>query len=239
MLSRREFIKLLGGLGAALMPPFHRLAQVQAMPALAQSLPPGAELYGYFLLLPEGSPVPGFVQDYKFGVPSMCGITDEAINIQGKSQQNKMTAVYYALDNARSLSAKGGFPVYTFDKLPAGIVPSGASLIAHQTGEVFGGDVTFAAYDEQESTWYTAINISIQVDFPRPFPLWFNISSEPDIPTTTLKKVDFAPGHHGILVHTPQGFALHWIFDTAYYLMTADRMPDVSVRELVSSLVLV
>jgi hypothetical protein len=241
MFSRRDFIKALGVLGAAILNPFHRWSRpqdVQAASIKDELLQLNAELYGQFLLLPEGMPVPAFVEDYKFGIPTMCGMADETTAEKGQPPKDPITAVYSDLDSAASLSIQAGLPVYTLDKLPAGIVPSGVDLIQHKTGQLFGGDVRFEAYDEQEDTWYTAINISVQADFPKPFPLWSSTPLEPDGLATVLEKVDFTPGHHGILVRTPQGFALHWIHEGTYFLMTGDRMPDIDVRELASALVL-
>jgi hypothetical protein len=234
MWSRRQFIKVMGAVGGALVAPFQRLGRVEALELTERKLPPGAELYGDFLLLQEGTPIPDFVQDYKFGIPSMCGVTEE----QDGLQKDTIMAAYFSLDSAASLSKEGGFPVYTLNSLPKGIAPSGTGLIKHKTGEVFGGNVTFEAYDEQTGNWYTALNISIQVDFPQPFPLWSSTPVEPDGPATVLEKVDFTPGGHGVLVYTPQGFALHWIARNTCFLMTGDRMPNMDVRELASALIL-
>lgn len=238
MLSRRDFIKALGVLGGAVLTPLQWFTKVQAAPAVDQPLPPGGEIYGQFLLLPEGAPIPNFVQDYKFGIPSMCGLVDETTPDPEKESHGKMNAVHVNLNSARDLSRNGGFPVFTLNRLPEGVAPAGAALLMHQTGEIFGGDVTFQAYDQQEGVWYTAIVISAQIDYPHPFPLWYSVNTEPDAPAVVLEKVDFTPGNHGILVRTQQGFALHWIHQGTYFLMTGDRMPGADVRDVASALVL-
>jgi hypothetical protein len=248
--SRREFLRgtLFGSLGTIittrmgwLFPEAQQVSNVPAStiplitPAKKYSLAEtGGELFGGFVLLPEGAPVPDIVQDYKFGIPTMCGVSEthsESHNVAG--------ALHMNLANADELAVRGKFPIYTFNKPPYRLQPSGASLIAHDTGEVWGGWVTFKLHDPTLNATYTALSILAQFDFPQPMPLWSGKQVEADVPPVRLEKVDFTPGGFGILVRARFGFALHWIQNGVYYTLSADHLPDADPREIASALNLI
>lgn len=244
-ISRRQFLSgTFEGLGAILVARvgwlFPEGQQVfakmtRAKPNDATLQPPvGSDLYAGFLLLPEGAPVPAFVQDYRLGIPTMCGVSEPG---QRPADHEHMDAVHIDLKDAAELTRLGGFPVYTLSECPDGLRPSGASLIRHGTGEVYGGWVSFEAYDEHYARWYTTVSILARVDFPRPVPLWFINAVEAGGPTIIPEKIYFLPSGPGILVRIPGGFALHWIEKDVYYTLSVSDMPNVDPQSLATVLV--
>lgn len=216
------------------------LVAAQRKPTLEEV---GGELYAGFVLLPDGAPLPDIVQDYKYGAPTMCGVSDDQERPVHHEQTN-VDAVHIDLTGAEDLANQGRFPVYTLDihalhKLAPGLRPSGASLIRHEIGALFGGWVTFEAYDQAVKTWYTPVSILAQVDFARPFPLWSSNPVEEGGPAIILEKVNFLPDGPGILIPTPVGFALHWIRQDILYTMSAEHLPGIEVKNLASALTLV
>ena len=61
MLTRRDFIRTLGVVGAVILNPLRRFRWWQSM-GVAQSDEPLGELYAGFVLLPAGAPWPPFIQ---------------------------------------------------------------------------------------------------------------------------------------------------------------------------------
>lgn len=241
-LERRHFLQqagmLLGGFVLLGVPTKWWPGQESRHDALSSVAPSQGEEYAGFLLLPEGVPAPSSVRDYKYGIPTMCGVNDDKATY---AYQQHPDAVHIDLVSARDLAVQGGFPVYTLGKLsPAlSLRPSGASLIKHGTGELFGGWVTFEAYSQKAEIWYTAASILAQVDFPRPVPLWYSKPVEPNGPAVILEKVDFLPSGLGILVRTLVGFTLHWIHLDVYYTLSVEHLPDAEPQAFASALTLI
>lgn len=206
------------------------------LPRISSLAEAGGELYGGFVLLPEGAPIPDIVQGYKFGIPTMCGVSD---GVEHQAHHTQSDAVHVTLHSASDLAAQSEFPMYTLSKIPVGLRPSGVSLIMHGTGQLFGGTVTFEAYDQMAGTWYTAVSILAQYDFPQPFPLWSSNPVEEGGPAVKFEKVDFVPSGSGILIRNPVGFTLHWIKQGVFYTMCVEHLPKVEPQVLAPDLTLV
>lgn len=193
------------------------------------------EEYAGFLLLPEQAEVPSSVEDYKHGIPTACGVSDGEPN----QASHPHDAVHLDLADAHALAVQGQFPTYTLASLPPelGLRPGPASLIKHDSGELFGGWTTFEAYDAKAKTWYTAASILAQVDHPHPVPLRSSKPVEPNGPGVVLEKVDLPVGA-GVLVRTFVGFTLHWIYQDVWYTLSVEHLPGADPQTFASALAL-
>lgn len=242
MVTRRDFVKALAVVGGgALLISLDRLEWLESVEQLPKGSslrslsfqePSVGELYGGFLLLPDGAPVPPIVKYPARGIPIVCGAG------VGRGGPNP-TAVSKELDTATDLANEVDFPVYTLEERAKELRPSGAKLIKYETGEIFAAAVDFQSYSKQAARWETTASIWAQPDFPRPFPLWASDPVEPGGPAVVLEKMDVLPSL-GIMVATRRGYVFHWIRQDILYALVAE--PASSYQEalaLVSSLALV
>lgn len=227
-LSRRTFLgQSVAFLTWLALPGFIRRASTEhAMPERPRSADIG-ELYGGFVLLPDGAPVPVDVSDYK-GFPNPCGVVEPG----GTAHTQPSDAVHIGLSDARSLSEMGGFPVYALKALPRGLKSLSTSLVKHGTGEVHGGYLGYKAFDARNRVDFTALTIAMEKGFPRPYPLWSTNPVEENGPAVRLEKVKHVPGGEGILIRTAVGFDLHWIQHDVLYSLSAEGLEGIEPREL-------
>lgn len=163
MLSRRDFIKALGVLGAVILTPFHRLTrtqEVQAAPAADNSLLLG-EVYAGFLLLSEDTPVPGFVRKPTVGPPIVCGVET------GKGGP-KINAMLQSFDTLKELRKRINFPIYTLSSLPDQFHPAGGYLLGYDTGQIYGVSLGYQAVDTTNRFVESTISLWAQPHFSRP-----------------------------------------------------------------------
>lgn len=236
-MSRRDFLHQTGALLAGLVlvrsplkPPIGRSTMSNS---IAVPCTEGEE-YGGFLLLEEGTSTPDCVQDEKLGIPNMCGVSEP-----DQKPSNRKDAVYNALSSRADLAALNVFPTYTLDPVPSGLSPSGASLISHATGEIWGGWVSFETFSKDLNLSYNALGILARVDFMRPMPLWSSAAVEEGGPSVVLEKVDYLPGGEGILIRNPVGFSLNWIHNEVSYTLSVTHLPDAQPEDIASRLILV
>lgn len=226
-LPRRSFVKWVGGFGglvastalARLIPEVEAAPQATENPLAKLALQStGGELFGGFLLLPEGAPVPAGVQDYRLGIPTMCGVTDGDLDA---SLHTHGVAEHVDVPDAKVLRDRGNLPIYEIaDPHQVLVRPLGASIIRHDNGDTFGGWLTYSSVGEVSAEPSAALSIWIQMDYQKPFPIWAS-------PFVELQKVGFTPGGAGILIRNPFGYAMHWIENESYYMLSVD---DLSVR---------
>lgn len=116
--SRRHFLKgAVGGLGgmiAARVAGFFPEAQPLLAQAVRDTVPSSrpisreidvGESFAGFFLLPEGAPVPNFVQPSKRGIPAVCGIGAD-------SGGAIATAISETYDSVEELKKVIDFPIY-------------------------------------------------------------------------------------------------------------------------------
>lgn len=229
--SRRHFLKgAVGGLGGVIV------AHVAGFfpeiePLLAQSsreVVPVAhssgqedsvgESFAGFFLLPEGAPIPSFIQESKRGIPVVCGI--------GADKGGAVaTAITEAFSNVEDLKNVIDFPIYVLQPISENFQFLEASVLKHETGEVFSVSVSFQTYNSETDQWQSTISVWAEPDFPRPFPLYFNEPIEADVPAIVLEKVDFLPSP-GIMVATATGHVCHWIENGILYFLIAENSPS-------------
>jgi hypothetical protein len=223
--NRRQFLRgasgLMGGIFAA------RVAGLfpEAQPALAQGGNPVSverpptqvdvgELYGGFLLLPDGAPIPDFVQTSRFGVPIFCGV--------GHSE-TEPTVTSRLFNTAEELAEYITFPIYTFQVLSNDLHLLGANLIEHETGEVYAISVDFQSYNQEIEDLETTVSIWAYPDPLKPQPLWSIAPVEPGRLAVIPEKVDFLLPTPGVLYRLPKGFVFHWIEDEILYTLIAEH----------------
>jgi hypothetical protein len=230
MWNRRQFIKAMGVLGGAIMTPFQWLGRVQASPLSDDSLPPGAELYEGFLLLPElpeDVALPEIIRAPRLQAPNECGIGGA-----------KIDAVVELYNNAEELATRVKFPVFVLGQVPDGLRPGNAFLVSNEEGEVYSLSHGYEVYTPETDSWASIVSLTAVPEFYRPFPLWSSKPVEPDGPAIILDKVDFLPSA-GIRIVTQLGFVCHWIFHDVFYTLVVEPPPlGQDARSLATSLAL-
>jgi len=217
-------------MGGALLYPFQWLGRAQAAVSPQAELPPGAELYEGFLLLPEGTQLPILVQSPNYGPPIVCGVGQE-------SEMSERAGVTQVVDTAEELAKAMGFPVYELNPVPDGLRAIGGSLLRHAHGAVYGGSIGYETYDSNFEIWESTVTLGAQFDFARPFPLWSSRSKKPRDRATVLEKVDYLPSP-GIKVETRRGNVFFWIEDNILYTLVAEHNKNIkAAQQLISSLV--
>ncbi len=122
--GRRQMLKGAGGLLTGLLLGGTQYGKSAAQEGdtvflpLVQS-PSAGELYGGFLLLSEGAPVPREVIPEEFGFPAMCGVYDETTGESGEIGQGG--AVQVNLPDVETLANDTNAPAYILNN-PDGIV---------------------------------------------------------------------------------------------------------------------
>lgn len=236
-LGRRDFLRQAGYLltGLALFGSSSPKNIHGNFPSPTKDMPcTEGEEYAGCLLLPQHASIPACVKDDRFGIPNMCGVSDSSEN-----KPESAEVIYTTVPTAEALSARKVFPTFTLDPVPLEVTASGASLISHSIGQVWGGWISFEGFNKELGLTYTAIGILAQVDFMRPMPLWAQSSVEEDGPAVVLEKVDDVPGGMRVLIRTSTGFSLHWILQDVYYMMSVNYLPNADPKDIASRLKLV
>jgi hypothetical protein len=214
MLSRRTFIKFMSLVGGVVLNPFQRLVtQLGINLAVGEEVYRG-ELYAGFLLLPEGTIIPSFVEFPKKGSPNECGV---GIGWDGI----KPNAVSRFFDNAEGLAAEIKFPIYTLNNIPAELIPMRAYVLSDETGEVFGAALGFDAINIESGYWECIVSLWAQPIFPKPVPLYFREPIESGDSIGLLEKVNYLPSP-GIRTQTQEGFIYYWIENDVFYTLAVD-----------------
>jgi hypothetical protein len=183
------------------------------------------ESFAGLLLLPEGAPVPSFVRESKLGTPIVCGI--------GADKGGAVaTAITESFNRAEDLKEVVNFPVYTLKPMSEDFQSLGATVLKHETGEIFAISVDFQTYNDEVDNWETTVSIWAHPDFPRPFPLWSTEPLEAGAPAIVLEKVDFLP-MPGIMISTAAGHVCHWIEGEILYHLIAENSASRSNVQLI------
>ena len=236
MLTRRDFIKVLGAISAAVINPFNKILRWGALEvAVAEEIP--GELYAGFVLLSEEASVPSFIQCARAPI---LGQVDNELDPVVLALRGETIFFDDPMDLINSIS----FNTYVPSSLPADLKFMQGYLTRFvQSGEEFEARIDFAPTNSRQPL----ISISARPIFPRPYPIWPVYSADrskdltnlgkDNIVVTHAEKVNLAPTP-GLMLPTEQGHLLHWIKqDILYTLMVEHDQRREAAEEIVRSLV--
>jgi hypothetical protein len=230
--SRRQFLKgAIGGLGGLItariaglfpeaQPVFADLTRKQRISVTGLATPiqvDVGELYAGFLLLPENTQAPAFVQYPKLGVPIFCGVGD------GPSP----TASTISFNTDIDLVQQIDFPIYSLENLPDKLGLLGGDTVSHPTGDVYSVTIRYGINHTEKEFQECVISLWAFPDYPRPFPLWYSNIVEVNEPRVALLKVDFLPAA-GIESPTENGYVFYWIENDVLYSLILEPCPDIA-----------
>jgi len=232
-LSRRGFL----GSGVTLLawlaiPRFLRPSKTARFGPESPKIADIGELYGGFVLLPDGAHLPIDVSDDYKGFPNPCGVVEPG----GSEHTQPSDAVQVDLTDARLFSEMAGVPVYGLKGLPQGLTSVRASIVKDGTGEVHGGYLSYNAVDARNKVNFAAVTIAVERGFPHPYPLWSAKAVEEGGPSIELEKVDYVPGGQGILIRTTPGFDMLWIANDVLHHLSAENIQGIEPHQLAALL---
>jgi hypothetical protein len=220
MISRRDFIKLLGLAGAVVLTPLRVLGHLGQRDYLQERELTG-ELYGGFLLLEEGTEIPEFVQHPKIPLPNGCGV--------GVNQKNaKPSAISQFFETPGDLANRTLFRIYMPRKMPDGLRYGKAYTLSNNNDSPYEAFLAYESYNSEAQLWETTVAFSIQLHYPKPLPLWLIDPVEDDIPGISYDKVDFLP-NPGLRMITRRGFTYYWIESDIFYTLSFEPLPNEAV----------
>lgn len=218
MLSRRDFLRLIGAFGVVLTP-LNRL--ILKIPSVSQG--GGShegELYEGFVLLDIDAPIPFFVE----GAPCpILGQIDETEAIAPELDEYRGNTQWF--DNIENLKDNINFHLFVPGSLPHKMKFLQGYIIRFAgSGEVWEARIDFGFEDNQEPL----VSLSARPIFARPYPVWSILTYpqkdegdyilDKEYVVKKPEKVAFTP-KRGVMLPTDQGFMLQWIKKNVLYTM--------------------
>ena len=226
MLNRRDFIKLFSVAGSIVLTPIRGLGQSDRT-SEAHSARLAGELYEGFLLLEEEIPMPEFVQ-FPTSIPAGCGVGVD-------SKQLRPQPIGRFFESPADLAQEMLFRLYLPEKVPDGLRYGKSFAMSNDHGLLYDVSVAFEAYNSSVQLWETVASLSIQLQFPKPLPLYVTQPID-NVPGVTYDKVDFLPSP-GLQMVTQTGFVYYWIENEIFYSLILEPCPDeTTAREFISLL---
>lgn len=220
---------------------------------LDSRIPVIGDIWGGFVLLPTGSPVPHYVTEDKNGVPSMCGAGEgrggasasaiiETLN-PWLDLDNQTATPAMGVDGLRQLvktmtniAASVGAPLYLPNSQLSEMSPMTITIIRHESGEPFLTSMSLHHKAALEGSFTTDAYIMTQLSYPQPYPIWHEEILDDDRPKAETVKT-MCRGLHGVLVLGPESSALHWIEgDTLNKLVVNSPIGSAEMLEIAASL---
>ena len=237
MFSRRSMIKLVAGAGATLLYPLDRMVGRGGVFAQGST---GVELWGDFVLLDDGIPIPSFVQSAAYGPPIMCG-SNETNGLP--SEANAVTSEFATIQD---LDTAFSYDLYELSPVPPGAQVADKVLIAHQTGEQYEAQITYESFDSVVGDTVTTLSICARPNAASPFPLWNAIPTESGDSDYTLEKITYTPTL-GVRINPPcsltgvcESYTYFWAAQGVLYELNDSFSPNLAASiSLVGSLALV
>ncbi len=221
MWARRDFIKRMAWLGAAMLLPFDRLRLAAPMGQVDARAGAEGELYAGFVLLPEDVAAPSFVKSPELGPALVCGVRDESA--QPEPPEHWPYASLHMFDTVAELRDAVDFPFYILEKTPPGLRLGTISTLSSATGDVCSATLGFEGYNSEADYWECKVSLSAQPKFPRPVPLWCT-RVELDTRAIPLRKVDFLPSP-GVSAVGLAGHAHYWIHGDVLHTLAIHTLP--------------
>lgn len=231
MFNRRGLIKKSIALASAL--PLLQVDKLTHRAEAAESLDVG-EIYGDFVIIPQGNPVPSFVNPPKFGVPVICQSTSTGLAVSPT-----MTPIIKEFASYGDIHKYVNIPLYNIDVSSRGFQEQQGSVVSQPWGEIATVSFDFAPIDGSN----LRISIGASTQFPRPYPIWFDPTKPiPDVPAQP-EKVNFLPtpglqvaSGYG-LRNKPMGYSFYWISKgILYWLIVEDYSSRQQSQALAMSL---
>lgn len=238
MLSRRDFIKIMGIVGSLVITPIEKLMRLIIHSHNIDSLP--HETYEGFLLLEWDAPLPSFVEVAPCPILGEVKLVDE--KDESRASANRGESLWF--DNLDELIKNLNFPIFTLASLPDKIVFLKGGIIRFaESAKIWECRIDFGYEHDGEPL----INLWASPIFSRPYPVWPDIAySEEDLNQTISdeqfyiqnpQKISFTPTP-GILKTINQGYMLQWITNDILYTFTTIHEEWRNMPELVAKLLI-
>lgn len=225
MITRRDFIKMLGIVGAAILSPLDRIGnKIYSKKNYLSGNDVGEEFAG-FLLLPDGADTPEFVLYPKSGIPIFCGVGD------GPSPTASGVTV-----SIEDLSEKVNFKLYKIANQIDNLAPLEGTIIYQPDSKIFCITIDYGRNISESNIREGGVSIWAYSSFPYPYPIWSSDPVEINGPFVKNEKVEFLP-MPGVLTITPTMQIAHWIENDILYKIIIDPCTDISYsRSIVDAL---
>ncbi len=233
MLSRRELLQALGLSGLAAWIPLRDLVGLGSTVEAAGGDSSG-ELYGGFVLLPDGAPVPATVKYPAAGIPIVCGVGGQTPMARSKS-----------FDSHAELKKAANLTLFDVGQLPPHAFAAEGEVVEYIWGGIYSATLVFRSSAivsvpanlpgnppivTQPETYAT---ITAFTEFPRPYPVWTEgASSLAD--TVTPQKVGFLPSV-GLQIVAKRGHNYYWIVKDLLYQLSLERPSSEGEAQAVAS----
>ncbi len=214
MLSRRDFLKMIGAFSFVLTPLNKLIRKTQGFGSSDE------ELYEGFVLLDQDASIPFFVQ----GAPCpILGQIDEIETVAPNLEMYRGDVRWF--DSIESLQDNVNFRLFILGSLPHKMkFLQGYVLRFAGTGEVWETRLDFGFEGSREPL----ISLSARPIFARPYPVWpiltypkkeaGEVILDEEYIVTKPEKVAFTP-KRGVMLPTDQGYTLQWIMKDVLYTM--------------------
>lgn len=171
---------------------------------------PGSELYEGFLLLPEETLIPSFVQQDRGIMLGQVGDSDDPTLI-GETIQFK---------DVEDLKSFISFPLFTLKELPTNIEFIGASVTQFtQSREIWKASIYFGRGNEYSQL----ISVHARPMFHRPFPVWpVRLPYAHDEGPITPEKINIS-AKSMLLLPSASGYLFQWIEQDILYSLAVEH----------------
>lgn len=220
MIKRRDFLKMIGGIGAYVLMPFSKIAHLFPSTYFQQNLEKW-ELYEGFLFLELDAPKPDFVTG------AACPILgDLSVSDKNNPTVSKFRGKSVRFDEINSLKEKIKFPHYIPGSISDKLKFQDAFItIFEESGEVWEAIINYGV----EGIGDPLVCISARTMFSHPYPVWPLIAYPNKDPKEYIldeeyfvrkpEKIDFTP-QAGIMITTNEGYTLQWIKQDILYSLS-------------------
>lgn len=211
MISRRDFIKSFAVFSTAVLNPLRGIKVWSYREFFQPREEIVGELYAGFILLPDGAPIPNFVQPPKSEPPILCGVGDN----------HDPTATTKSFSSISEMRKNLEFPIYSLEKTPTNLELLGGHLVIHTTGEIYSSLISFGVRPSHLDRTVSIVSLWAFHDITIPYPLWFSDPLDTSETQFILEKVNFLPAP-GIMTPTSGGYVFYWIMNEILYSIAID-----------------
>lgn len=209
MLSRRDFLKMIGAF-SIVFTPLNKLMRKIPSVSKGGELQDG-EIYEGFVLLPADAELPPFI------VPS---------KIKKPKEKGKSSIIYKEFNSIEDIRRHLKKPIYVIDEAKRKANFVGGNMFGYFDKEIFGMSLGFRDPISTPLTEDANISIWARYDFPHPYPLWNEAPTDDDHSGYVLEKVDYLPTP-GVKFVTYLGFTFCWIERNTLFMLILENSPTI------------